>query len=502
MGRATRVGALAVTAIAVMAIGLTTAAIGDRTVPRTRTLAPKQQRNLDARIRAVETGIMPAVVVRGDDAARYTIRAMMERCAVQGVSVTVINEGRIEWRKSWGVRLVDGDELSDDHLQQAASVSKPVVAMAVLRLVQDGILDLDADVNTYLRSWQVPENEFTGQRKVTLRHLLSHTAGISTFNANDGAVAGEVPTLLQLLNGEPPAKTPPTTVDQVPGSGYRYSNRGYAVVQQLLIDVVGKPFPGIMHDLVLEPLGMTQSTFEQPLPDDLQTNAASGHIGAGEPVTGGSRIYPDLGAGGLWTTPADLARFVIEIHDALVGDRGRVLSRDMARTMLTEVSDGVGLGLGIHEEEDGDLKITHGGHNTGFFCQIAGRMRSGQGVVILANSNRAIPLLTGLTFAVAEVYDWPGPAPMELEPYSLSTDELEAYTGRYAINEDYIVTISLEAGRLKISHFEGEDYLVPASASDFYQELDGVKLTFERDEEGLISTISLMDGMLVMSRIR
>jgi len=222
---------------------------------------------------------------------------------------------------------------------------------------------------------------------VTLRRLLSHTAGISSFNRDDGAPKGKVPTLLQILNSEPPLEGDPVTVDIVPGSQYRYSNEGYAVVQQLMMDVEGKPFPEIMRKRVLDPLGMKNITFEQPLPAEKWERAATGHIGDGEPIQGKAWVYSNMGAGGLWATASDLAKFILEIQESFAGESNKVLSQEMTETMLTVQSGSSGLGLGITGEGE-EQSFGHSGHNRGYLCRIKALVRKGQGVVIMTNSNK------------------------------------------------------------------------------------------------------------------
>lgn len=352
----------------------------------------KQTERLNARIERIENGVLPAVVIKGETSGVFSISGIMKKLSIPGVSVAVINEGRIEWAKSYGLKEVGDGPLEKDTFFQAASVSKPVVAMAALSLVEEGKLDLDADVNTYLTSWKVPENEFTKEEKVTLRRLLSHTAGVSSFDVDEGTTGENVPTLLQILNGDKPAKPDPVTVDMVPGSQWRYSNEGYAIVQQLLIDVEVKSFTEVMKERVLAPLGMEHSTFDQPLQNEKLELAATGHIGDGEPIEGKSLIYANLGAGGLWTTPSDLAKFAIEIQKSFFGESNKVLSKEIIETMLTVVAHDYGLGIGVKGEGEGK-SFGHSGHNAGFFCRLKGLVNEGRGVVIMANSNKAIPLM-------------------------------------------------------------------------------------------------------------
>jgi CubicO group peptidase (beta-lactamase class C family) len=228
-------------------------------------------------------------------------------------------------------------------LFQAASISKPVAAMAALALVGRGKLALDEDVNRKLVSWKVPENDFTKEEKVTLRRLLSHSAGLTVHGFPGYAADEPVPTLRAVLDGAKPANTKAILPDMTPGSSWRYSGGGYCVVQQLLMDVTGKPFPLLLQEMVLGPLGMNHSSYEQPLPSAKCGLAAVGHTSTGQPIKGKWHIYPEMAAAGLWTTPSDLARFAIELQKCRIGKSKRVLSTRMAQQMLTAQIGDAGL---------------------------------------------------------------------------------------------------------------------------------------------------------------
>jgi len=236
----------------------------------------------------------------------------------------------VEWAKGYGVTYVGGRAVTPETIFQAGSVSKPVAALAALRLVEQGRLSLDTDVNKYLESWKVPSNEFTQHAPVTLRGLLSHTAGVSVHGFNGYSAGDSVPTLHQVLDGIRPANSPPIRAIAVPGSAWSYSGGGYVVLQEMMMDVTGKSFPSLMQDLVLSPLAMNHSRFDQPLPTALRNNAASPHDADGKPVAGGAHTYPEMAAAGLWTTPTDLARYIIGVQHARRGVAGSVLSKAMA----------------------------------------------------------------------------------------------------------------------------------------------------------------------------
>src|ERR1022692_335405 len=242
---------------------------------------------LEQRIQHIQEAILPPVITKGKPPATTKLADRMAALHVPGVSIAVIHDGKVEWARGFGVTRVGGPAVSPDTLFQAASISKPVTAMAVLHLAESGKLDLDADVNQYLKTWKVPAKTFTERTKVTLRELITHTAGMTVHGFPGYAFDSALPTLVQVLNGEKPANTPAILVDTIPGTNWRYSGGGFVVTQLLLEDVTGQPFPKLMHDIVLGPMGMTRSTYEQPLPQSRMAEAAMPYRQDGQAVPGG-----------------------------------------------------------------------------------------------------------------------------------------------------------------------------------------------------------------------
>jgi CubicO group peptidase (beta-lactamase class C family) len=335
------------------------------------------------------------------------IATRMRKRHITGLSVAIIEDGRIIKEKGYGFMDKSGKApVTPATLFQAASISKSVAALAALHLVQEGRLSLDADVNTRLHTWKVPENEFTENKKVTLRGILSHSAGL-TVDAFPGYVVGcPVPTLLQLLDGIEPANTPAIRVDIVPGSEWRYSGGGYAVMQQMIIDATGKPFPEVMRHTVLEPLGMMSSTYDQPLPERMAASAATGYYANGKAVEGRWHVYPEMAAAGLWTTASDLARFAIGVQRALAGDSNPVLSQSMTHLMLTHQADDDGLGVFL-EGSGKTLRFFHEGRNKGFDARLLAYTSEGRGAVILINTNDDSGAVEEIVNAIAKKYHWP-----------------------------------------------------------------------------------------------
>jgi CubicO group peptidase (beta-lactamase class C family) len=285
----------------------------------------------------------------------------MELRHIPGLSIAIIQDGKIIRAKGYGVaERIGASPVTASTLFQAGSISKSVAALGALRLVEEGKLALDEDVNARLGTWKVPENAFTEKKKVTLRGILSHTVGLTVHGFPGYAVDGPVPTLVQVLDGAKPTNTAPIRVDILPGSKWRYSGGGYTVMQQVIIDVTGKPFPQFMHEAILAPLGMNESTYEQPLPSEKAKFTATGHARDRSPVKGRGHIYPEMAAAGLWTTASDLARFAIGVQEALAGKSDKTLSREMTRQMLTDQKDNDGLGVFL-EGSGRTLRFKHNG---------------------------------------------------------------------------------------------------------------------------------------------
>src|SRR5580704_6826595 len=266
---------------------------------------------------------------------------------VPGLSLACIHNGTVAWTQAFGVVRVGSEPVTPETLFQASSIGMPVTALAVLRLVEQGKLNLDVDVSHYLRSWKLPTNRFTEEKKVTLRELLSHTAGATVHGFEDYAAVEKVPTLVQVLNGESRANSAPVTIDFVPGSQFRYAGGNYAIIQQILTDVTGESFPDLMQELVLQPLHMVHSTFQQPIPEKLRPLLGIPYNKDGNAIPGGPHTSPMTAVAGLWTTPSDLALFALAIQDALAAKPGAIVSPSTAHEMLRPVRGNYALGFVI-----------------------------------------------------------------------------------------------------------------------------------------------------------
>ncbi len=444
---------------------------------------------------AIEYGLLPAVCIEGRPQQPLRLCERMARYKVPGFGVALIENGEIAATRGFGVLEVGGsDPVTGETLFQAASISKAVSAMAALHLVEAGMLDLDADVNEALRSWHVPENEHTRTRKVTLRGLLSHTAGLTVRGFRGYRNGRKLPTLQQVLDGEPPANSKPVRVFQEPGTAYRYSSGSDMVVQQLLEDVTGEPFADLMQELIFDKLGMAHSAFEQPLSEAYAAGAATAHRKNGEPVPRRWHIYPELAAAGLWTTPSDLARLVIEVLRSCAGESNAVLSAQMTRQMLTPPMGWYGLGFFVTEMEGG-TRFHRPGWNEGYHSFMGGHIGTGHGMVWMTNGENGMLLGLEVLRGLAGLLNWPDFHTKEKAVAQVDPAIYVQYQGQYqnAKFPDNGVVIVKQGNRLFIEG--GPDglrcELYPISKTAFYALEWQEAITFVRDADGNVKTVKV-----------
>lgn len=412
--------------------------------------APATDAAVSARISRVENGLLPAVVIKGAPPRPMSIAERMAFYKVPGLSIAFFDHGQIVWARAYGLAdVLSHRAVTPETLFQAASISKPVSALAALRLVQDGKLSLDEDVNVKLKTWKVPENAFTEKEKVTLRRILSHSAGL-TVHGFPGYASGEpIPSVVQILNGEKPANTDAIRVDVVPGTLWRYSGGGYVILETLLSDVTGQPFPQLMRELVLAPAGMTHSTYEQPLPKSRAAQAATPYRSSGDPVAGGPHTYPEMAPAGLWTTPSDLARMAIEVQNESAGESSRILKESLARLMLTPQIGTWGLGFGL-ENPGHAPRFSHGGANEGYRCDLEAYRDSREGVAIMTNSDSGGDLYGEIIRSIAKEYGWPDFHPTEHALLKMNPAKFQPYVGTYEVPGTGKLVVTLKSSSLYI----------------------------------------------------
>jgi CubicO group peptidase (beta-lactamase class C family) len=366
---------------------------------------------LEQAIQAIEHGLLAVTPSKKRPARKMELLDRLVRYKVPGISVAFVYQEELAWARGFGVVEAGAEKpMTPETLFQAASISKPVTAMVALHLVEAGLLDLDTEVNDVLRSWKVPKSKHTLEKKVTLRGLLAHTAGMTVRGFLGYRSDAQLPSLQQILDGKPPAQSKPVRVGQAPGTEYRYSSGGYLVAQQMIEDVTGRPLAALAKEIIFDKLGMVHSTFEYPLPQAYIPQAATAHRKTGEPVPGKWHTYPEQAAASLWTTPSDLARLLVEVLKSYKNESNRVLSAEMTRQMLTpQVSIGVdwycGLAFNIINKS-GMTRIGHPGWNEGFHSIMLGCLEAGQGEVWMTNGENGRHLGWEVSRALAEIVRW------------------------------------------------------------------------------------------------
>jgi CubicO group peptidase (beta-lactamase class C family) len=422
---------------------------------------------------------------------RSGVKADLDQFDVPGASWVVFDDGAVTETGAAGVVDADSAEpVTPATLFQAASISKPVTVLAALRLVDRGLLDLDEDVNRKLKSWQLPP---TGrwQPTVTLRQLASHSAGLTVSGFPGYGRDSALPSTVQILDGVRPATNVGVRVDLLPGTQFRYSGGGTTVLQQLLEDVTGTSFRELLQELVLQPLGMSDSDYAQPLPETLQGRAATGHDAAGRPLEGKWDVYPQLAAAGLWTTPTDLTKFALGVERAYAGGSDALLSQELAREMLTPqiaATPRLGglnhLGLGVFLDESG-ARYGHSGGNAGFGCHLLAYRDTRQGAVVMTNGDCGMWVVLRAFAAIAASYGWDG-YPEEAEPPGLpTTGQLEELAGAYRLNGGARFTLTTWGRGLGVE-FAGQEPLQFQALSEQRFAAAGVDAQLEVRGGGLV----------------
>jgi CubicO group peptidase (beta-lactamase class C family) len=331
-----------------------------------------------------------------------TMLERMDKWNIPGVSFTIIQNGEIKASYTYGrKKRFRKDPVTVKTMFQAASISKSIFATAVMRLSEQGVLDLDANINRYLKEYHVPT--FDGkEHDITLRMILSHTAGLNIHGFPGYQHGQKVPTIQQIIEGKRPANTDELFLYKEPGKDFSYSGGGYVLAQKIVCDVLNRDFEDIMQEIVLQPFGMKNSTYLQPLPKDMEADIAFGIDYYDLQIKNGYCIMPELSAAGLWTTPYDLATYGIEMIKALKGD-SKIIKKETVQAMINPVTPSYGLGFAI-EEKNGMKCFGHRGSNSGFHSGMSFFPLSGNGVAVMVNADRGEPLVTLLMEAIIKSF--------------------------------------------------------------------------------------------------
>ena len=439
----------------------------------------------------------------------FSILDRMRYYHVPGVSIAVVDNHRIVYAAGFGTTDFGGGKLVDTTtLFLAGSISKPVFATGALRLVEQGKLSLDADINSALKSWRLPDSRFTEKDKVTLRRLLTHTAGLTVWGFPGYRMGTPIPTVQQVLDGTSPTNTEAVRNDTMPAALWRYSGGGITIAQLMTTDATGEPFPALMKRLVLDPAGMKHSTYENPLPRSLDGKASAGHERFDTPVPGRYHVYPEMAAAGLWTTAPDLARWAIALSKSFNGDTRSVLTPAMARDMVSKQVQqrppfGNGhWGLGVAVDGDGDsISFSHGGRDEGFVAQARMWPKLGRGIFILTNGVSGT-LLAEIQRAFADLYGFGGPPRMTKRVAIADSASLAGLAGTYEfVSPNQRDTVRLEVMptatmlRMSDSQLQRMRYLLPEGGDNFFDHDIASQFTFEREApNGRARALVLIQG--------
>lgn len=475
-----------------------------------------------ARIRAFESALGPAILVTGHPQQRWTLRERMVHWKVPGVSVAVIRNGRLAWARGYGVvQAGTPGRVNADTMFSVGSVSKIPAAAMTLRLVDAGRVDLDRNVSEYLTRWHIPDNPYTQIRPVTLRGILSHTAGLTVHGFPDFKPGESLPTSLETLQGQSPARNKPVEVEYPPGSKFQYSGGGTTVEQLLIEEVTHLDFATAARQHVFDPLRMTRSTYVSPLPETYG-NVAKAHDAEGKPTAlpRGYESFAESAASGLWTTPSDVARLVIALMAAYRGAPDGFLSPELARQMLTEVGRSPA-GLGPFLEGSGlSRRFFHGGANDSYRAWMEGHPGTGNGVVIFTNGAHGDPLVVEVRRAVAVSEGWAPElsATWRVPEVRLTPRELADNAGVYEVqsgNATLHFRHRSKARVYRVTHEEGTLYwsvdasskrqpLVPQGSTRFLLDAgrDVLEVEFVRDYGGGIGSLILRGAANYMIEAR
>ncbi len=433
-------------------------------------------------------GLRPAVFIDGREVT-YNLTDRMKQWNVPGVSMVVIDNMQIVYAGAFGNKKMGENSPADvNTLFQAASVSKPVAAVGAMTLAYKNILELDTNVNELLKGWQLSGNGY--QQEVTVRQILSHTAGLNVGGFSGYMSEDLLPELIDILEGTPPANSPPVKIVKEPGIKFRYSGGGYQVMQKIIEDVTGSRFQDVMKEHVFGPLEMANSHYA-PLDSAYHGNVSFGHT-LDDCIPDYAPIHAESAAGGLWTTPSDLGLLLIDLMKAYTNQESGIMDQAALRSMMKPVYWGYGLGFKVNGEGE-DFRFSHGGATTGWHCNFIALPEKGQAVVVMTNGSNGWVLWPEIERSVAHLLEWPILEPKSIESIELTENQIREYTGNYAMNGLEVKIRSESSG---IS-FEGAGLkwqLIPTKPDTLeIMDMEG-QVYFRRDENNVVNEFHLWFG--------
>lgn len=457
-----------------------------------------QPKKVQDRILQVENNLIPYVPVQGFKG--WNLIERMKDYKVPGLSIAVIKDYKIDWAKSYGLAdTIHKIPVTTETMFSAGSISKFLMAVTALKMVENGEIELEQPINNYLSSWKIEENDYTKKTPITLRMLLSHSAGTSQTSYFGFTPTQPLPTIKEILSGAKISETRPVVVNSEPNKEFRYSGGGSMIAQLALMDVSGKSFSNLTQEILFDKLGMKNSTFEQPVPSKY-TKQCSWAYSAASWFKGLPYVYPQQAAAGLYTTPTDLARFFIDVQKSYIG-KGQVLNQATTIKMLTpqqNISDGgykeqIGIGPFLIQRTDNKdpkgVYFEFTGVNAGFLAYGMASVEGGNGVIIMLNSgDDQNGIGKEIRRAVAKVYNWPNFLPTEIKPINMPDMELDKFVGRYRMSTNEVLYLRKEKNYLvETINESGNIYCFPVSNDTIVFTDFNIKGFFKRDENGAVT---------------
>ena len=446
----------------------------------------------------IENNLKDHVIVEGKEKV-YTINEKMKAANIPGASIAIVREGKIAIARGYGVANANtGTKVDTNTLFQAGSISKPIAALAILKLLEEGKVDLDEDVNSYLKPWKVQENEFTKTEKVTLRRLLNHTAGINVHGFPGYSVSDRLPSTEGVLNGK--GNTPKIKVVSTPGMIWDYSGGGYTIMQKIVEDVTGMPIGVYVKKNIFPEIGMIHSTFSHPIEESRKDLASAAYHRNGKIYKGEWKNYPETAAAGLWTTPLDLARYCMYIQNLNTEKTEGFLSTSIIEQLLTPGKNNWGLGVALSGTGD-SLCFGHGGKNAGFTNDFTAFAFKGDAIIIMTNGDNGNALINAVKRAASVFYDWNITSNyIYVNPISLKKASLAMYTGDFSLEMgENLVALksSVKKGQLILESkkLRGTVRLTPIAEHSFIDLERGFQVDFILNEKGQVTGLIMNKDM-------
>lgn len=430
-----------------------------------------EEPDLSERIKRIENNLQTQLQIEGEE-KRYNIEERLKELGIPGVSIALVIDGKLEWAKGYGMAdSAENRKIDTKTMFLAGSISKPVAALRAHQLQEQGVLDIDKNVNDYLTSWKVPDNAFTVNEKVTTRRILNHTAGLTVWGFPGYDKGDTIPSVPSVLDGK--GNTDSVRVYKTPGESWQYSGGGYTIMQLMLTDIEQRAFPEIMQQNVLDSLGMTNSTFVNPLPSAFHKIAATGYRRNGDEVEGKWPIYPEMAAAGLWTTPSELILYAVEIQKVLLSGEDGFLKNETVEEMLTPGMNDHGLGPTIAAHTFG-----HNGADEGFRAGLVAWKDKADAAVVMVNSDNG-SIMMEILLAISEEYDLDGFHPDVRTVSEIAADDRLKYTGTFSTEYGETEIIIKDRGLVGTGGwFTNPAYLLPENDTTFFNSASGTEYNF------------------------